>query len=528
MKNFFYTSLLLAASFCTHGVHAQTCGTELSEAVLYGMEADEVVSIDLSTAIYQALLCNETLTARYWDRENELYSLKVSENEFSPKGGISIGGNFTDKHTRDNFYNRTFTITGPSATIVQQLPTAGKIQFSWANSSSWTKNSAGASNSSASTSLGLGFTQPLLRGGGWDIGTLKLTSAYLGEESNKLSLKSSVISTVNQVISDYRAYIQALERFRIDKRSIERSRKELDRTIALVEVGRRPELDLIQGKARLAEEELRFEGNIDSKDNARIRLLRTMNMDTTIPLCPSENLDEVITEEILPSVEEATKIAFENEPSYLQQLIGIRNSELGLLAAKNNLLWNLNLNGSVGSSSTSNASSLARSNQEAWEFKDRSWSVGLSLDIPVNDLSRSQGYIAARIGLRKACLSLQKTQKDISSDLKDRIRTIKSLIKRTELAKTNTELARIQLEKELVRLQSGKTTTFDYSQVEDSLIRAENSELETKIQLQNALTDFDRALGTTLVTWQIDVNCRGVTLPAKLKNPYRRLAHNLN
>lgn len=513
-------------------MRSETYGSDLTEAVLYGMDAGEAIPLSLSQAIYQALICNETLQARYWDREVELFSLKVSENEFNPQGGISLGGNVSNSYMRDNRYNRTFSLTGPNANIFQKLPTGGQIQFSWANNSSWTKSSGPLSptstSSSAATSLGLSFTQPLLKGGGIDIGTLNLTRAYLGEESNLLSLRASVISTVNEVILNYRAYIKALEQFRIDKRSIERSRKELERTSALVAVGRAPELELIQRNTRLAEEELTFERNIDTKDNARIRLLRTMNVDTNFPVVPVEELNDIIDPSSLPSLEQALEIAFANEPSYLQSLISLRNTELSLLAAKNNLLWNLNLTGSVGSNSTGSASSLARSNQQAWEFKDKNWSLGLSMDIPVNDLSRDQNYISAKVSLRKACLSLKKSEKDISSDLKDRLRSIKSLIKQIEFAKANTELAKIQLEKEAIKLQSGKTTTFDYGQVEDALVRAENNELDVKIQLHNALTDFDRVLGTTLYTWQIDVNRRSVNLPSKRNDPYTHLTATSN
>ncbi len=61
----------------------------------------------------------------------------------------------------------------------------------------------------------------------------------------------------------------------------------------------------------------------------------------------------------------------------------------------------------------------------------------------------------------------------------------------------------------------GRTTNFQLLRIQNDLVNAQVSELGGVIDYLNSLTDLDQVLGTTLMTWKIEVTRKddGVLLP---------------
>ena len=56
-----------------------------------------------------------------------------------------------------------------------------------------------------------------------------------------------------------------------------------------------------------------------------------------------------------------------------------------------------------------------------------------------------------------------------------------------------------------MKLKSGLTTNFQVVTFQNDLRTSEINETDSIINYQNALTEFDQALGTTLKTWKIEL-----------------------
>jgi outer membrane protein TolC len=78
-------------------------------------------------------------------------------------------------------------------------------------------------------------------------------------------------------------------------------------------------------------------------------------------------------------------------------------------------------------------------------------------------------------------------------------------LKQVELARRARELTEEKLRIEKEKLKAGRTTNFEVLTFQNDVIAARNNELYAIIAYENAVTNLDRVLGTTLKTWNITV-----------------------
>lgn len=455
---------------------------------------------------------NQGITTAYLQREQQMQTLKVAENLFRPQWDTTLNINYAQTNFRDRPHSFLVTLPAPGITTFQRLKTGGTINMAWTNTYTYGRIRSGApSDTIATTSLNLNLVQPLLKGGGFLIGTMPLTRAYLNEETNINNLKATVIDVVTQTITTYRAYKQAIDQFEIDKRSIEEARKDLEKTKLLVEAGIRARADIVEGEFSLASREFSFQDSQNAVDQARIAFLRVLNMDTSLNLVPDNIFIVDIDPKDLPTVEELLAIAYLNDPGYLNQLISLRQSELTYILARNDLLWQLDFNAGITAGAT--RSSLGRSNQNSWDFRDRTVNTGLTLTIPFNRLGPETGLIDAKVGLRIARINVQKAEQDKTRDIKNKLREIKKNIIQVKLARLNVLLSKQRLVQKRIEIDAGSSSSFELTSILDQFINTETQELNAEIALMNSLSDMDALIGTTLDTWGIDINRRTENIP---------------
>ncbi|OAI51107.1 hypothetical protein AYO37_00065 [Opitutia bacterium SCGC AG-212-L18] len=456
---------------------------------------------------------NEGITTAYLNREQQMETLKVQENQYLLNFNVTLPLNFARTHFRDRPQQTAVTLPAPGFQATQRLKTGtgAGIGLTWTNSYVFNKPSGRPSDTVASTTLGVSLTQPLLKGAGFFFGTLPLTQAYLNEESNINNLKGIVISVVTETIANYYAYKQAIDQFNIDRRSIEEARQDLEKTKLLVEAGIRARADIVEGEYSLATREFSFQDSQSAVDQARIAFLRVLNMDLSLNIVPADLVVPEIEPKDLPTIGELVAIAYLNSPDYLNQLISLRQAEMAYIVARNDCLWDLSFNAGITSSAT--RTSLGRSNQNAWDFRDRTVNAGLTLTIPINSLASEAGLIDAKINLRVAKIDLQKREQDMTSNIKNNLRDIKKNIIQLKLAKVNVLLSKQRLVQKRIEIDAGISSSFELTSILDQFIQTETEELNAKINLMNSLASMDALLGTTLDTWNVDINRRTDNLP---------------
>ena len=460
----------------------------------------KTMEMTLAEAINVALRLNRSVKSAYLNRVVQKFDLRVALDKFNPNVDVTAGPYYTDSSTRtagtpqDSESNNT-GLTANLA-VTKMIETGGRFAFSWNRSDLWARTNLNPNNRNDTNTWTVNFTQPLLKGGGIDVNTASVTLAELSEQSNLLSLKDSISSTVNATIGAFRNYAQTTRQLEITKSSLQRAKDLLEMNKFFISVGRMAANELIQTESDVANQEFSYETALNGLDSARLNLLKILNMDKATMIVPKEEGEPTA---VHPDFDICLKTAFENRSDFLNANMGMDRSKISLVLAQNNMLWDLNF---VGSYAITDANQRLSSNSDT-----QNWRVGLNLAIPLyGDLTREQGLVGAQINLEKTELSLDETTENITIEVQDAIREVETKLKQVGMAKRARELSEQKLEVEGEKLKVGRTTNFQMVSFQNDLVRAQNEELNASIAFRDALTSLDKTLGTTLNTWKIDYN----------------------
>jgi len=443
--------------------------------------------MSLAECIATAVRENRTIKNAYLDRILQKYDLRVSEDKFNPKlllsPGIQISGGTGTTPTTS-----TANLTG---TLTEQLPTGAAINLS--------ANHDIINTERAPTGRAYGWnitlTQPLLKGAGFDVNMASVISARRNEQSNILSLKSTIMDTLTSVVTSYRSYIQAIKSLEISRQSLERSRELIETNKELIAAGRMAAIESVQSEADVAGKEFSLLSSENAVDAARLALTKAIDIDKNSRITPVEDTG-------IPPVpytfEEGKKLAFENRPDYLSSLLGYENTKLQLVIARNSTLWDLSLTGGYGNSYT-------REGLPGSDSSSGAWNAGLTLSVPIGDLTIHQGLLSAEIALKKLENDLARQRESIEIEVQDALRSAEMNLRQIRLATLSRSLTEQKVEIETEKLKAGRSTNFQLVSFQNDLVNARNSELDAIITYLNALTALDRTLGITLDSWGVSL-----------------------
>jgi len=264
----------------------------------------------------------------------------------------------------------------------------------------------------------------------------------------------------------------------------------------LISVGRMAANELIQTESDVANQEFSYETSLNDLDNARLNLLKILNLDKATMIIPKEEGEPTA---VHPDFDLCLKTAFENRSDYLNSNMGMDRAKIGLTLAQNNMLWDLNLNSNY-TVTDANQTLSSDSNTQTWD-------VGLNLTIPLyGELTREQVLVGAQVSLKQTELALDELTENITIEVQNAIREVETKLKQVGMAQRARELSEKKLEVEGEKLKVGRTTNFQMVTFQNDLVNAQNEELNASIAFRNALTSLDNILGTTLNTWKIDYN----------------------
>ncbi|WP_373874010.1 TolC family protein [Pseudomonas tohonis] len=450
--------------------------------------SEQMADLTLLDAVFLGLRNNRSIQSGYLRRIAEKFDLRVAEDVFNPK--LYITGSYRANRNHQDRY-RDGRI-GPTATVLNEYGT----QFALG----WSKgyNDADRAGRTRNDGVDLSIIQPLLRGAGREVNTAPVRLAQLSEQANRLNLKSSVSQTVTAIISAYRNLLRAQEQQRIARAALERTQQLVSVNRSMIEAGRMAEFEIVQTEADLATQELSVEEAANQLDSARLELLRLLALDLSSQVRASDALE---AERIEVNREQAVRLAEQQQPDYLRQLINRQQADINLVVAKNQRLWDVSLE--VGGSQTRDRYDYPYSSGS-----DRSWDsyAGVRVDIPIGDLTRRQGEVQARVNVEDQELQVADARQALERNVTDVVRDVGTRWRQLEIANRALELSRRKLDIERDKLNAGRSSNFQVLSFENDLRNAENARLNALIAYLEAQTQLDLALGMTLDRWDISLN----------------------
>ncbi len=458
------------------------------------------IKMDLAKCVALALKNNRTIKNAYLSRIIQRYDLKVAEDEFVPD--LFIKPSF--KYDNSQLETQRFYTTegGISFIIKEKIPTGGELSFIWANTAQSTMGDI--SQQEYNSSFELYFKQPLLKKAGIPVATAPLRISKLTEKINVLSLKDTLIDVITSAILAYREFYQAYKELKIAEKSLEMAQEIMKVNKELLQAGRMAPVDMIQAEANLANQRFNLSRAKNAFDAARLNLIKVLDIDKNIFIIP---IEKIKIKAFHPDFSKCIKIAFKNRPDYRIALLDLKIAKINLRVAKNNRLWDLYIEGGYNIRGV-NKKGLFSAINNSFDASNKDWYIGLGLTIPFGDLTLKQTYLNAEVNLRQTEINLQEIKENIEIEVMDAIRNVNMKLKQVELAKRARRLAEDKLRVEKEKLEAGRSTNFEVLTFQNDVITARNNELYAIISYENALTNLDRILGTTLNTWNISVETK--------------------
>lgn len=421
-------------------------------------------------AVRLALRNNRTLLAARLGREVQRFSLAVSEDRYRPRASI-------DGALRADRWGDTATEFTLGPTL--RIPTGGTFSLQWARPPN--DDSRGGMGTFA-------FSQPLLKGFGTGVDTAPVRLARLDERRNVLLLRDVTADIVVSAVGAYRSLIRADQSVAIDRESLARARRQLDVNRALIRSGRMAEQEIVLAEAEAANRALALAQSEAGLTRANAGLLSVLDIDDDVSLRPVRQLPAV--EPASPSFERSLDTALENRNDHGRAQIEVAAAEIRLRVAKSDRLWDFTLHATVS---------------EGREG-ERDYGAGLGLAIPIGDRAPGLAAMTARNDLQDARIALAELRQSIRIAVRQGILEVETALRRVELARRARDLAEQAVAIEQEKLSLGLTSTFQLTAVEDALVRARTGELDAVIAYANAGTQLDWTLGTTLATWEVDLD----------------------
>lgn len=407
---------------------------------------------------------------------------------------------------------------GWSAEISQLIPTGGNFSISLDGYKNETNQSFQTINPRFGRTLAFDFSQPLLRNFGVKTTRREIIIARNNLDISETQLKRSLQQTVYDVDQAYWALVGYMENLKVRLQSLTLAQDLLEKNKRSVEIGTLAPIEILSAQSAVASRQadiIQAETQVkDSEDNLRILLnLAAEGIEEDLKIIPTDTPDFTKHE---VTFEKALRTAIENRPDLNGTRIDLKNREINLKYAKNQLLPALNLTASYWSPGISGTQIIfdpgnpfappigeiehgpADAMADALGFIYDNWSVGFTLDIPLDSVFSRANYAQAKVNMEQSLLRLQDQEQQIYLEVKSAVRAVQANYERVQAYKVARELAEETLKAEEEKLKVGISTPYFVLQYQTELTTAQTNELQAIIEYNISLATLDRALGTSL------------------------------
>jgi outer membrane protein TolC len=233
--------------------------------------------------------------------------------------------------------------------------------------------------------------------------------------------------------------------------------------------------------------------------------------------------DQPTQEARVVSLDEALKTALDTRPDLQATRVGLKNKEINVAYAKNQILPDLSLYTSYWSPGISGTQLLYLDNNpltgvvvgripggpgaalsDALGLRYENWSVGIQLSVPVSIFTSRAQYEASKIGYEQSLVELANLEQRIFLEIRTAVRATEINFKRVLGYRAAGDLAEKKLEAEEKKLKVGLSTNYVVLQYQRDLADAKTAELRALIEYNLTLAYLDKSLGTGLQNKNIE------------------------
>jgi outer membrane protein len=379
-----------------------------------------------------------------------------------------------------------------------------------------------------SSAIGVEARQPLLQNLHTDPARRAIKVARVARERSDISLRRTLLETVNGVEQAYWTLVAAQRNVEIQQHNIDLAEQQRSDVSVRIEAKTAPESDIAQPTAEIA----RRHGELYAAEEARQRAenaLKLLMLEGpadplwNVPLRASDPAD-IATSPI--DLTAALRDAEENRPELADIARRVQLQDIDIESAKDRLKPQLDLvaaytsRGLAGAlndyarpiipgipltvpDNTSGAFGQSLTNMSLNRFPDAS--VGVSLTIPLGNHVAKADLATAQTTKTQTLTIRERESQRIASEVRNAAVALQTASQRIDAAKAGREAAEVQLRAEQDRFTAGLTTTFLVLTRQNDLLVAEQNEVSAQTAYRRALADLARARGTLLRDRNIEI-----------------------
>ncbi|MGB7295819.1 MAG: TolC family protein [Candidatus Aminicenantales bacterium] len=490
--------------------------------VTFGSAGPQKLSLTLEDCILKALKNNLNVSAEVLGPEIAGMSVTKATEKFYPVLGLG--------YNRENTNSASFSYIDAAEQITTRyndagsqidllLPTGTELSASFFSYKTDTNRNFQTINPRYGSTLLLGFRQPLLKDFGLNVNRREILVARNNRDVSGHQLRTVLIETIYQVEEAYWNLVHSIEYHKAKQQSLDLARDLLSKNQKEEEVGMIAPIEILSAQAEVATREADILQARVMVRNSQDALRTLMNLEaekdnaeaTVMPI------DTPVSEKKEVSLEESLTLARANRPDLLADQVDLGTREIDVGYFRNQILPRLDLEASYWSPGISGTQILylnddpltgnivgmvpgssSDSIRDAFKFRYKNWSVGLTLTLPLSSLLTKSDYVLAKASREQAVLKLQHREQQIALEVRNSVRAVETNYERVQAYRLARELAAAKLEAEEKKLLVGLSTNYIVLQYQRDLADARASELLASIEYNLSLAGLERVQGTTL------------------------------
>lgn len=452
------------------------------------------IQLSLGEAILLAIRTNPNVQRSQLEEINQKFNLWVQKWQFYPHYALqasALYGNVKNNNTSLGSHNYNVQ---PGISLLTPIGT----QF--------TLNSTNVETDHYNPGLSVQIQQPLMRGFGRTIVEANLNNARDSEVIARLSIEGVLRATVTNVINSYLDVVNAEKTLLIDQEALKRAEISVQQTRLFIKAGRKAGNELITVQANVASAKTQLENDKNNLVRSRYGLLTSIGVDPNANMDFSKlDLDKLISKYHLPPLDETKNLILENDIQYQTNQITLNGvTKRNLIVAEDNTRWQLNFTANAGTGGSSGGGPNAGF-YSLINGVNESQSVGLTLQIPIDDQLTKQSLVNAKIALKESRLALMQERWNKETDAINGWNNVVSAERALRFADAAENL---QLQTYNISYQKylhGLIDSLELQTAQVQLIQAQQTSLNARIVYLKALVSLDFLIGNTLRTWNVKV-----------------------
>jgi outer membrane protein TolC len=467
--------------------------------------------LTLEQCVAEALAKNFSVRIQSFAVTEAKDSVIIAQSAYDPTLGVTWQKSVSQSPRATNSTNTAALGAAPysdnqstTLSLTQPVITGGTVTADYGLSRFASNSIQSLLNPAYDGQISLNVSQPLLQGAGSDYGRATIQIAEYGGKIARQNFKSTVLTMVLNVESQYFNVIFARRQYEVQLDSLKLAQELLDENTAKRKAGVLTDVDVVTAESNVATAKSQLIGFKQAMQNAEDDLLETLG--ETKFRTPVGSVDFPPLPSTDVSFDISYKLARDNGPNLAVIDYTIEQYKLDALRAKRNNLPQLNATGGIGRSSSTTAYSYANSGVWTWAGPGYNWSAGLAFSMPWGMRANRALYRQAMTNIESEQAMMDQADQALTVQVRAAIRAVQANVEAVTAGKESVVLSQKEYDLQNEEFKAGLSTSLNVLQAQYNLESSRTSEIQAEVNLRTSLANLRFLEGTSLPNYHINLD----------------------